>query len=89
MSLSGINFNAAELIQYLIHQRSFGQSLNTCQRCAFEVEEVTSVLVIQSLSSLFSQTKLSSIGREKLGHHVQLSNLSVEEKSGVQSITST
>jgi hypothetical protein len=33
--------------------------------------------------------KLSSIGFVKLGHQVQESNLSVEEKRAVQSITST
>jgi hypothetical protein len=86
---NGTNSNAAELIQYLIHPDSFGPSSNTCQRCQFDVLLFTSVLLIPNLVSVWSSTIDRSIGFVKLGRPVPLSNLSVEEKRGVPSITST
>jgi hypothetical protein len=85
----GTNFKAAELIQYLIHPSSSGPSLNTCPRCASLFFDFTSVRGIASFVSFSSPMKLSSIGREKLGQPVPESNLSVDEKSAVPSITST
>jgi hypothetical protein len=84
-----MNLREAEFIQYLNHQRSFGQSLKTCQRCESEEFEITSVLLIKSLSSSFSSINSSSKGFVKLGHPQLLSNLSFEENKGVQSTMST
>jgi hypothetical protein len=49
---------------------------------------MTSVLFINNLSSSFSSISSSSTGFEKLGHPQWLSNLSFDEKRGVQSTIS-
>gem|GEM_PF-2379854 len=88
-SAAGTNSNAAELIQYLIQPLSTGPSLNTCHRCPFDDELFISVLSMPNLLSDLLSTIVSCIGLVKLGRQVPESNLSVEEKSGVPSITST
>ncbi len=77
------------MIQYLTHPCSAGPSLNTCHRVQLDELLVISVLSIPKRSSYDSSTNDASIGLVKLGHPVPESNLSVDENSGVPSITST
>ena len=69
-------------MQYRNPPLSAGPSLKTCPRCASPVLLRISIRFIPWERSVFSITKLLSIGLEKLGHPQPESNLSVEINKG-------
>ena len=85
----GINLNDALLMQYRNPPLSAGPSLKTCPRCASPVLLRISIRFIPWERSVFSITKLLSIGLEKLGHPQPESNLSVEINKGSPVVIST
>ena len=78
-----MNFSATPLIQYL-RPVGAGPSSKTCPKCALQLLQLTSVLLIPCERSIFDVTASFDKGLMKLGQPEPLSNFSLEENNSLE-----